>query len=254
MFLKDISILQFLFTSEGCKSHVLVWDMFFWSSVVWGCWKYMCAHCFTHSWVPAVRKLMGKSSKPLRLEINHHKRIQASTLYCQMVHWRKHHSCLNYLAACFIQVCTSAPAKHLWKQLFGLKVVNNQTKDVLVSCHSKTKKHKFAHATQCFAHRQTLGSGLGFIREMHSIAISGKHILPCTYPLIALLLQRQDRWLYIWRGILFQLANFSGSVAMCPTGTVREADNLNRAKLGLNSLTVSWTKNTLDVTNEDWIV
>lgn len=44
--------------------------------------------------------------------------------------------------------------------------------------------------TQCFVHRQTLGSGLGFIREMHSIAISGKHILPCTYPLIALLLHK----------------------------------------------------------------
>lgn len=41
---------------------------------------------------------------------------------------------------------------------------------------------------------------------------------------------------------------------MCPTGTVRGADNLNRAKLGLNSLTISLTKSTLDVTNEDWIV
>lgn len=41
---------------------------------------------------------------------------------------------------------------------------------------------------------------------------------------------------------------------MCPSGTVREADNLNRAKLGLNSLTVTLTKSILDVTNEDWIV
>lgn len=41
---------------------------------------------------------------------------------------------------------------------------------------------------------------------------------------------------------------------MCPTGTVREADNLNRAKLGLNSLTISLTKNILDAANGDWIV
>lgn len=41
---------------------------------------------------------------------------------------------------------------------------------------------------------------------------------------------------------------------MCPRGPVGEADNLKRAKLALNSLTVSLTKNTLDVTNEDWIV
>lgn len=172
-----------------------------------------------------------------------------------MVHERKHHFSLNYLAACFIHVLFSPPAKHLWKLLCALKVVNNQNKRILLaSCQSKTKKHAFTHVTQCFAHRQTLGSGLGFIREMHSIAISGKHILPCTYPLIALLLQRQDRWLYIWCCVLFQLAKFSGSVAMCPRGTVCEVDNLNRAKLGLNSLTVSWTKNTLDVTNEDYIV
>lgn len=41
---------------------------------------------------------------------------------------------------------------------------------------------------------------------------------------------------------------------MCPTGTVHEADNLNGAKLGLNSLTISRTKNTLNVTNGDWMV
>lgn len=41
---------------------------------------------------------------------------------------------------------------------------------------------------------------------------------------------------------------------MCPMGKTREADNLNRAKLGLNSLTISLTKRTLDVTNEDWKV
>lgn len=41
---------------------------------------------------------------------------------------------------------------------------------------------------------------------------------------------------------------------MCPTGTVREADNLSRGKLGLNSFTISLTKSTLDVTNEDWKV
>lgn len=41
---------------------------------------------------------------------------------------------------------------------------------------------------------------------------------------------------------------------MCPTGTVRETDNAKRAKLALNSLTVTPTKNTLDVTNGDWIV
>lgn len=41
---------------------------------------------------------------------------------------------------------------------------------------------------------------------------------------------------------------------MCPTGTVHEADNLNGAKPGLNSLTISRTKNTLEVTNGDWMV
>lgn len=41
---------------------------------------------------------------------------------------------------------------------------------------------------------------------------------------------------------------------MCPAGTVRRAHNLNRANLGLISLTISLTENTLDVTNEDWIV
>lgn len=41
---------------------------------------------------------------------------------------------------------------------------------------------------------------------------------------------------------------------MCPTGTVLGADNLNRAKLGWNSLTISLTKSTLVVANEDWIV
>lgn len=41
---------------------------------------------------------------------------------------------------------------------------------------------------------------------------------------------------------------------MCPRGTQREADNLRRTKLGLNSLTVSLAKNTMDVTNEDWMV
>lgn len=45
--------------------------------------------------------------------------------------------------------------------------------------HSLTRAHTVVHA---------LGSSLGFIKEMHSIAISGKHILPFTYPLIALLL------------------------------------------------------------------
>lgn len=41
---------------------------------------------------------------------------------------------------------------------------------------------------------------------------------------------------------------------MCPMGMVRIADNLSRAKFGLNSLTVSLTKSTLGATNEDWIV
>lgn len=41
---------------------------------------------------------------------------------------------------------------------------------------------------------------------------------------------------------------------MCPAGTEHRAHNLNRANLGLISLTISPTKNTLDVTNEDWMV
>lgn len=41
---------------------------------------------------------------------------------------------------------------------------------------------------------------------------------------------------------------------MCPTGIVREAHNLKRAKLGLNSLTISQTKNTLNFINGDCIV
>lgn len=90
---------------------------------------------------------------------------------------------------------------------------------------------------------------------MHSVAISGKHILPCTYHLIALLLHKGKIDGCIFDAVyFFQLAKFSGSVAMCPTGIVREADNLNRAKSGLNSLTISLTKNTLDATNGDWMV
>lgn len=65
--------------------------------------------------------------------------------------------------------------------------------------------------------------------------------------------QKQDRWSYIWCCVLFQLVKFSGSVAMCPKGTIHRADNLRRVNLSLNSLTINLTKNTLDSTNGDWI-
>lgn len=80
------------------------------------------------------------------------------------------------------------------KQLCELKVMlKMNTKEYVGISHQQSQRPRSARShmpTQCFAHRQTLGSGLGFIREMHSIAISGKHILPCTYPLIALLLHK----------------------------------------------------------------
>lgn len=66
-----------------------------------------------------------------------------------------------------------------------------KTKEHIGILHSQLPRSRRSHMpTQCFVHRETLGSSLGFIKEMHSIAISGKHTLPFTYHLIALLLHK----------------------------------------------------------------
>lgn len=125
------------------------------------------------------------------LEINHHKRQQASALYCQMVHGKMHHTCPHSLAVCSIHFLS--PAKAFVKTaLWSKSCIKNQNKGICwqLTQTARAKKHTFTHVHAMYCVRQTLGSGLGFIREMHSIAISGKHILPCTYPLIALLLHK----------------------------------------------------------------
>lgn len=107
-------------------------------------------------------------------------------------------------------------------------------------------------SAQCSALRKTSGSGLGFIRHQLQLAVN---ILPRTYPLIALLLHKEETDGCIFDALyFFQLAKFAGSVAMCPMGILREADHLNRAKMSLDSLTIRQTKNTLDARNKDWIV
>lgn len=73
----------------------------------------------------------------------------------------------------------------------GKSYVNYQNKGTYWNFTFATaKKQMFTHAHTVFVHRETLGSSLGFIKEMHSIAISGKHTLPFTYHLIALLLHK----------------------------------------------------------------
>ena len=108
-----------------------------------------------------------------------------------------------------------------------------------------------------FVCKWTWGSSMGSIKEMHSIDVSSINGLPFTYPLIALLLFKakiDSRQQYVWHTVLFQLANFSGSVSMCPTGTIQKAGNLKKAELGLSSLTVSLNENTLDNAIWDWMV
>lgn len=55
---------------------------------------------------------------------------------------------------------------------------------------TKFKKHRFADARTGLWGEANIRSSLAFIKEMHSIAISGRHILPLTYRLIALLLHK----------------------------------------------------------------
>ncbi len=139
--------------------------------------------------------------------------------------------------ACALWLCvfsTFIPLSHqnvCAKALRGKSYVKKQKKGICWHPSKQSQRPRSSHShmlTQCFVRRQTLGSGLGFIREMHSIAISGKHILPCTYPLIALLLHKGKIDLM---PCTFSISKVSGSVTMCPRGTVCEADNLTREKV-----------------------
>lgn len=94
----------------------------------------------------------------------------------------------------FIHFLSSLLLKQSKMQLYEQKVtLIMKTKghiDVLCQRPQRPRKFGFTHARTGFQGEANIRSSLAFIKEMHSIAISGRHILPLTYRLIALLLHK----------------------------------------------------------------
>lgn len=94
----------------------------------------------------------------------------------------------------FIHFLSSLLLKQSKMQLYEQKVtLIMKTKghiDVLRQRPQRPRKFRFTHARTGFQGEANIRSSLAFIKEMHSIAISGRHILPLTYRLIALLLHK----------------------------------------------------------------
>lgn len=94
----------------------------------------------------------------------------------------------------FIHFLSSLLLKQSKMQLYEQKVtLIMKTKghiDVLRQRPQRPRKFGFTHARTGFQGEANIRSSLAFIKEMHSIAISGRHILPLTYRLIALLLHK----------------------------------------------------------------
>lgn len=110
---------------------------------------------------------------------------------------------------------------------------------------------RHSHAQTIFALRQTLGSGPCFIREMHYVAISGKHILPCTYPLIAIA-QRQDRWLYIWSCRTFSISKVFWVSGYVSQGHSTQGRQPERSKVRFEFINSLLNRKHIDATNGDW--
>lgn len=94
----------------------------------------------------------------------------------------------------FIHFLSSLLLKQSKMQLYEQKVtLIMKTKghiDILRQRPQSPRKFGFTHARTGFQGEANIRSSLAFIKEMHSIAISGRHILPLTYRLIALLLHK----------------------------------------------------------------